>query len=264
LGCCAYTSPSRWNSPATLIGVGVAFAISVVVAGHWWSDKPKLDLDSLGKQVTSGLQNEFDTAEMKCKRGQHLATDGLRLYVNAVEATFAGDIDHAMLQKIYTSPLGPGNERTYSPPPHGIPRGLTTHSQLSQNRLGQQCRIRQLPEFNQPHPVRIAAPAVSCHPLCHPCLADTTNTGQRDQPGLGQGALGIGEFAAPADKARHLRRQVAATVNYPGALRHGLRVRGPSPPRSGVALGQSCAQTAAATITSSDVFSAAPMSGVIA
>jgi hypothetical protein len=73
LGCFAYTSPSRWNSPATLIGVGVAFAISVVVAGHWWSDKPKLDLDSLGKQVTSGLQNEFDTAEMKCKRGQHLA-----------------------------------------------------------------------------------------------------------------------------------------------------------------------------------------------
>jgi hypothetical protein len=54
--------------------VGVAFAISVVVAGHWWSDKPKLDLDSLGKQVTSGLQNEFDTAEMK-HYGLHVGDD---------------------------------------------------------------------------------------------------------------------------------------------------------------------------------------------
>jgi hypothetical protein len=80
LGCCAYTSPSRWNSSATLIGVGVAFAISVVVAGHRWSDKPNLDLDldldldSLGKQVTSGLQNEFDSAEMK-HYGLHVGDD---------------------------------------------------------------------------------------------------------------------------------------------------------------------------------------------
>jgi hypothetical protein len=56
LGCCAYTSPSRWNSSTPLIGAGVAFAISVVVAGHWRSDKPKLDPDSLGKQVTSGFR----------------------------------------------------------------------------------------------------------------------------------------------------------------------------------------------------------------
>jgi len=58
--------------------VGVAFAISVVVAGHRWSDKPKLDLDldldSLGKQVTSGLQNEFDSAEMK-HYGLHVGDD---------------------------------------------------------------------------------------------------------------------------------------------------------------------------------------------
>ena len=56
--------------------MGVAFAISVVVAGHRWSDKPKLDLDldSLGKQVTSGLQNEFDSAEMK-HYGLHAGDD---------------------------------------------------------------------------------------------------------------------------------------------------------------------------------------------
>lgn len=58
--------------------MGVAFAISVVVAGHRWSDKPKLDLDldldSLGKQVTSGLQNEFDSAEMK-HYGLHVGDD---------------------------------------------------------------------------------------------------------------------------------------------------------------------------------------------
>jgi hypothetical protein len=68
------TSPSRWNSSTTLIGVGVAFATSVVLAGHWWTDKPKLDLDSLGKQVTSGLQNEFDTADMK-HYGLHVGDD---------------------------------------------------------------------------------------------------------------------------------------------------------------------------------------------
>ena len=56
--------------------MGIAFAISVVVAGHRWSDKPKLDLDldSLGKQVTSGLQNEFDSAEMK-HYGLHVGDD---------------------------------------------------------------------------------------------------------------------------------------------------------------------------------------------
>jgi len=75
-----------------------------------------------------------------------------------------------------------------------------------QDRLGQQCRIRQLRKFDQPHAVRIGAPAVPCHPLCHARLADAANTGQSDQPGLGQGALGVGEFAAPADEARNLRR----------------------------------------------------------
>jgi IS1 family transposase len=55
-----------------------------------------------------------DLASRLANRVQ-LTTDGLRLYVNAVESTFAGDIDYAMLHKIYNSPDGVENERRYSP-----------------------------------------------------------------------------------------------------------------------------------------------------
>ncbi|SBS78738.1 conserved hypothetical protein [uncultured Mycobacterium sp.] len=44
-----------------------------------------------------------------------LTTDGLKLYINAVEDAFAGDIDYAMLYKIYDAPGGIENERRYSP-----------------------------------------------------------------------------------------------------------------------------------------------------
>jgi IS1 family transposase len=44
-----------------------------------------------------------------------LTTDGLRLYVNAVEKTFRGDIDYAQLHKIYESLDTEFNERRYSP-----------------------------------------------------------------------------------------------------------------------------------------------------
>lgn len=55
-----------------------------------------------------------DLASRLANRVQ-LTTDGLRLYVNAVETAFAGDIDYAMLHKIYDSPGGVDNERRYSP-----------------------------------------------------------------------------------------------------------------------------------------------------
>ena len=55
-----------------------------------------------------------DLASRLANRVQ-LTTDGLRLYVNAVEAAFAGDIDYAMLHKIYNAPSGAENERRYSP-----------------------------------------------------------------------------------------------------------------------------------------------------
>jgi hypothetical protein len=52
----------------TVLAAAVAaFAISVVVAGHWWVSPPPppptVDVQSLGKQVTTLLQNSFNTAD---------------------------------------------------------------------------------------------------------------------------------------------------------------------------------------------------------
>ena len=44
-----------------------------------------------------------------------LTTDGLRLYVNAVESAFGADIDYSVLHKLYDAPGGVKNERRYSP-----------------------------------------------------------------------------------------------------------------------------------------------------
>jgi IS1 family transposase len=44
-----------------------------------------------------------------------LTTDGLKLYINAVEESFHGDIDYAMLHKLYDAPDPVDNERRYSP-----------------------------------------------------------------------------------------------------------------------------------------------------
>ncbi|ORV86551.1 transposase [Mycobacterium interjectum] len=55
-----------------------------------------------------------DLASRLANRVQ-IATDGLRLYVNAVESAFHGDIDYAMLHKLYNAPAAEGNERRYSP-----------------------------------------------------------------------------------------------------------------------------------------------------
>lgn len=43
-----------------------------------------------------------------------LTTDGYRPYVNAVEKAFGGDIDFAMLKKLYSNPVGNSQERRYS------------------------------------------------------------------------------------------------------------------------------------------------------
>lgn len=55
-----------------------------------------------------------DLASRLANRVQ-LTTDGLRLYVRAVESAFHGDIDYAQLHKLYDAPGGEGNERRYSP-----------------------------------------------------------------------------------------------------------------------------------------------------
>jgi IS1 family transposase len=68
-----------------------------------------------------GERSAFDAEVFMRDLGSRLAnrvqltTDGLRLYMNAVEATFAGDIDYAMLHKIYNAPAGVESERRYSP-----------------------------------------------------------------------------------------------------------------------------------------------------
>jgi IS1 family transposase len=55
-----------------------------------------------------------DLASRLANRVQ-LTTDGQKLYIKAVETAFAGDIDYAMLYKIFDSPTGVDNERRYSP-----------------------------------------------------------------------------------------------------------------------------------------------------
>lgn len=54
-----------------------------------------------------------DLAERLAGRVQ-LTTDGLKLYVNAVEEAFGSEIDFAMLVKLYGAAEGSGNERRYS------------------------------------------------------------------------------------------------------------------------------------------------------
>lgn len=54
-----------------------------------------------------------DLADRLTNRVQ-LTTDGLRVYLTAVEAAFAGNVDYAMLIKVYGRPQG--EETRYSPP----------------------------------------------------------------------------------------------------------------------------------------------------
>ena len=60
--------------------------------------------------------NDFmnDVAARLSNRVQ-LTTDGNRAYLNAVENAFKGDIDYAMLVKLYGQPEGNSAERKYSP-----------------------------------------------------------------------------------------------------------------------------------------------------
>jgi IS1 family transposase len=48
-------------------------------------------------------------------RRVQLTTDGHAAYLSAVENAFGGDVDYAMLIKLYGEPAGIGNERRYSP-----------------------------------------------------------------------------------------------------------------------------------------------------
>lgn len=53
--------------------------------------------------------------ESRLKNRVQLTTDGHRAYLSAVENAFAGDIDYAMLVKLYGSPQSITDQRRYSP-----------------------------------------------------------------------------------------------------------------------------------------------------
>jgi hypothetical protein len=72
-----------------IITAVAAFGISVVVLGHWWSPPPpKLDLDALGKQVASGLQSQFDTADSTKEYGLEVGSD--IMLINATGNQYQG------------------------------------------------------------------------------------------------------------------------------------------------------------------------------
>jgi IS1 family transposase len=55
-----------------------------------------------------------DVKERLANRVQ-LATDGLKAYLEAVDASFGAEVDYAQLVKMYGAPAGQGQERRYSP-----------------------------------------------------------------------------------------------------------------------------------------------------
>jgi IS1 family transposase len=62
--------------------------------------------------ATAAMEFIGDLAERLSNKVQ-LTTDGHKVYLNAVESAFGGDIDYAMLVKIYGEE--PGGEKRYSP-----------------------------------------------------------------------------------------------------------------------------------------------------
>ncbi len=52
---------------------------------------------------------------LRLRHRVQLTTDGHKAYLNAVEVAFGGEIDYAMLIKLYGAPKGVSDERKYSP-----------------------------------------------------------------------------------------------------------------------------------------------------
>lgn len=66
-------------------------------------------------QRNSGYAKVFiDDLQSRLANRIQLTSDGLKIYVNAVENAFGADVDYAMLVKLYGSVEGEGNERRYS------------------------------------------------------------------------------------------------------------------------------------------------------
>ncbi len=83
-------------------------------------------MDSDSKLIISWMvgERDADTAmyfvedvAMRLKNKIQLTTDGLKAYINAVDAAFGNNIDYAQLVKVYGGVDGKDNERKYSPSP---------------------------------------------------------------------------------------------------------------------------------------------------
>lgn len=58
----------------------------------------------------------MDDLRARLSNRVQLTTDGLKVYLQAVEDAFGADIDYGMLVKLYGEPTGSkGHERKYSP-----------------------------------------------------------------------------------------------------------------------------------------------------
>ena len=91
-------------------------------AGNVWT-WTALDADTklictwaVGGRDAASARNIMEDLQSRVKTRMQLTTDGLRLYLDAVQEAFGSDgIDYAMLIKIFGAPEGTGNERRYSP-----------------------------------------------------------------------------------------------------------------------------------------------------
>jgi IS1 family transposase len=91
-------------------------------AGNVWT-WTALDADTklictwaVGGRDAASARNIMEDLQSRVKTRMQLTTDGLRLYLDAVQEAFGNDgVDYAMLIKIFGAPEGKGNERRYSP-----------------------------------------------------------------------------------------------------------------------------------------------------
>jgi IS1 family transposase len=91
-------------------------------AGNVWT-WTALDADTklicawaVGGRDAESARNIMEDLRSRVKTRMQLTTDGLRLYLDAVQEAFGADgIDYAMLIKIFGAPEGRGDERPYSP-----------------------------------------------------------------------------------------------------------------------------------------------------
>jgi IS1 family transposase len=91
-------------------------------AGNVWT-WTALDADTklictwaVGGRDAESAQRIMEDLQSRVKTRMQLTTDGLRLYLDAVQEAFGNDgVDYAQLIKIFGAPEGKGNERRYSP-----------------------------------------------------------------------------------------------------------------------------------------------------